>query len=419
MSGETATMLRFTSAVRGEVDAVDTTASTLTVLGQTVHVTSGTSFAGSRTSGSTTTPISQLSNVSVGDYVVVFGYLECASACGSSATSIVASLVYEPTTTGMYRVQGYVTNYSAGSFVINGLTVDFSSSGMSPTKCSSMNCVFSNGQFVSVRSSTMPTGTYSATSSTLALAATDIKVREEVPTFASGSTVTIEGPVSQLGTTGFVVRGITVDASSVASSLTGLANNQIVEVTGTISSSGTLVASAITVEQHATMMMMGPLDSASSGGFSVLGQSFGVTSDTRFVDWAQGVRPFNSTNFSTILKAGDQLIVSGYPTGGGNVATRVERIPTPSSPAAAVEGVVTADSASSDMLTIAGVSVSVSSTTHLFYAGAGSTPTLTGFFAAITPTTSVAAALGVPGSAAGTLTANNAAVLDSTARWED
>jgi uncharacterized protein DUF5666 len=417
--GQAATMLRITSAVRGEVDAVDTMGSTLTVLGQTVQVTSGTSFAGRRTSGSSTTPIAQLSNINVGDYVVVFGYLECAGTCGSSATSIVASLVYEPATASIYRVQGYVAGAGSTSFVINGLTVDISTSGASPTRCNTMNCAFSNGQFVAVRSTSKPTGAFVSGSSTLTLTADDIKLRQEAPTFAVGSTVTIEGPVRQLGSTGFVVRGISVDASNVLSSLTGLANNQIVEVTGTISSNGTLLATAITVERHATMTIMAPLDSASSGGLSVLGQSFGVNDDTRFVDWWQGVRPFNSSNFSTVLKAGDQLIVSGYPAAGGNVATRVERIPPPSSPTAAVEGVVSADSASSDTLTVAGVSVTVGSTTQLFYAGAGSTPSLPGFFAAITPNSSIAAAFGAPGSMMGTLGASDALVLNLGAYWGD
>ncbi len=417
--GGAATMLRFTSAVRGEVDAVDTMNSTLTVLGQTIQVTSGTSFAGGQASASSTTPVTQLSNINVGDYVVVFGYVECAGTCGSSDTSIVASLVYEPATASIYRVQGYVTGAGSTSFVINGLTVDILTSGASPTRCNTMNCAFSNGQFVSVRSTGKPTGAYVSGSSTLTLSADDIKLRQEAPTFAVGSTVTIEGPVRQLGSTGFVVRGIAVDASNVLSSLTGLANNQIVEVTGTIASNGTLLATAITVERHATMTIMGPLDSASSGGLSVLGQSFGVNDDTRFVDWWQGVRPFNSSNFSTVLKAGDQLIVSGYPAAGGNVATRVERIAPPSSPTAAVEGVVSADSASSDMLTVAGVSVTVGSSTQLFYAGAGSTPNLPGFFAAITPNSSIGAAIGAPGSMMGTISASDAAVLNLGAHWGD
>jgi len=420
-SGGSASMLRFTSAVRGEVDAVDTMMSTLTVLGQTVNITTGTSFAGNVSNGGTTSPVAQLSDVHVGDYVVVFGYLECAGSSCSGATDIVATLVDEPASVGKYRVQGYVSNYSSSSnsFTVNGLTVDIATMGTSPTVCNTMNCAFANGDFVSVRSPAAPTGTYAATGSTLTLNAGDVKLRPVAPTFAVGSTVTIEGPVTQLSGTGFVVRGIPVDASGVASSTMGLANNQIVEVTGTISSSGTLMATSIDVERHATFTLMGPVDSVSTAGFSVLGQSFTVASNARFVDWAHDVRPFNSTNFATVLMAGDQLIVSGYPSGSGNVATRIERIPTPSSPAVAVEGIVTSDSASADTVTVAGVTVTLNSSTRLFYLGAGAAPTLTGLFSAITPNTSVAAAFGTPGSMAGTMTAADVAVLRPDAHWED
>jgi len=420
-TGSMADRLRFTSAVKGEVDAVDAMNSTLTVLGQTVQVTSGTSFAGSKSSGSTTTAITQLSNISVGDYVVVFGFLECpTSGCSAGTNDIVGTLVYEPMTASNYRVQGYVTNYSAsaGSFMINGLTVDMTTTGAMPTACSTMNCVFANGDFVSVRSSTAPSGTFSTSASTLTLAATDVRLRSQVSSFAAGSTVTIEGPVTQLGASGFVVRGISVDASGVASMLAGLANNQIVEVTGTISASGSLVATAITVEKHATFTLMGALAATPTTTLSVLGQTFSVTSDTRFVDWAHGMRPFNSTNFATILMAGDQLVVSGYPSSGANVATRVERIPTPATPTAAVEAVVSADSPSSDTLTAAGITVTLSSTTQLFYQGANTTPSLAGFFAAITPNTTVAVAIGAPGSSPGTINAADAAALPPQARWE-
>jgi hypothetical protein len=419
-AGGSASMLRFTSAVRGEVDAVDTTMSTLTVLGQTVKITSGSSFAGNVSNGAAAAPVAQLSDIHVGDYVVAFGYLECTgSSCSSGATDIVATLVNEPASVGKYRVQGYVSNYSSSSnsFTINGLTVDIATMGTSPTVCNTMNCTFANGDFVSVRSTAAPTGTYSATASTLTLTASDIKLRPVAPTFAAGSTVTIEGPVTQLGGTSFVVRGIMVDASGLASSMMGLANNQIVEVTGTVSASGTLMATSIEVERHATFTLMGSLDSVSAGGLSVLGQSFTVASNTRFVDWAHGVRPFNATNFATVLMQGDQLIVSGYPSGSGNVATRVERIPTPSSPAAAVEGIVTSDSASADTMAVAGVTVTLNSSTRLFYLGAGAAPTLTGFFSAITPNTSVAAAFGTPGSTAGTITAADVALLRKDVDW--
>ena len=419
-SSGTATMLRFTSAVRGEIDAIDTMASTLTVLGQTVKITTGTSFTGNVGNSSAGSTPKQLSDVHVGDYAVVFGYQECSgSSCSSGATDIVATLVDEPASVGKYRVQGYVSNYSAStnSFKINGLTVDITTSGMSPTHCNTMNCAFANGDFVSVRSTSAPAGSFSA--GTLTLMADDVKLRPVAPTFAMGSTVTIEGPVTQLSGSSFVVRGIMVDGSGVASSMTGLANKQIVEVTGTISSTGTLVATSITVEQHATFLLAGAIDSVSTTGFSVLGQSFSVTSSTRFGDWAQDVRPFNSTNFSTVLKMGDEVIVGAYRSGSGNVATRVERIPTPNSPQAGVAGVVSADDASADTMTIAGITVTLNSSTKLFYPGSGSSPTLTGFFAAITPNSTVAAAYGAPGSMTGTVTAAVAAALPSNTHWED
>ena len=173
------------------------------------------------------------------------------------------------------------------------------------------------------------------------------------------------------------------------------------------------------MERFATFALMGALDSVSTTGFSVLGQPFSVTSNTRFVDWSKGMRPFNSSNFSTVLTGSDQVIVSGYPSGSGNVATRVERIPTPSSPKAGVEGVVSADSASADTMTVAGITVALNSNTKLFYSGAGSAPTLPGFFNAITTNTTVAAAFGVPGSGAGTITAADAAVLRLGSHWGD
>jgi hypothetical protein len=417
----TATRLRFTSAVRGEVDAVDTMAMTLTVLGQTVRITSGTSFAGNVGNTSTGSMPNQLRDIRVGDYVVVFGFLECTgSSCSSGATDVVATLVNEPASVGKYRVQGYVSNYSSStnSFQINGLTVDIATSGASPTQCNTMNCMFANGDFVSVRSKTAPTGSFSGGTLTLMMA-DDVKLRPVAPTFAAGSTVTIEGPVSDLSGSTFVVHGITVDGSGMASSMSGLANNQIVEVTGTISSSGTLMATSITVEQHATFLVMAAVDSVSTTGLSVLGQSFSVTSDTRFDDRSMDARPFNSTNFSTVLKAGDQVIVAAHPASSGNVATRVERIPTPSSPQAAVIGVVSMDSSSADTMTIDGITVTLNSSTKLFYQGAGSSPTLTGFFAAITPNTTIGAAFGMPGSMTGTITAADAAALTPATHWGD
>jgi hypothetical protein len=180
------------------------------------------------------------------------------------------------------------------------------------------------------------------------------------------------------------------------------------------------VATAITVERSATMMLMAPLDAApTTSTLSVLGQTFTVNGSTRFADWAQGVRPFNSGNFSTVLKVGDQLVVSGFTSATGNVATRVERIRTPATPVVAAEGIVTAENtgASPETFTVAGVTTSIGSSTTLFYPGAGRTPTEAGFFSAITLNTSVAVVVGTPGAQAGTINATSARLFNPGSRW--
>jgi hypothetical protein len=419
-SGPTANFVRFTSAVRGEVDTVDAASNTLTVLGQPVQVTGATSFAGSRTSGGTTTPITQLSNVNAGDYVVVYGYFQCTSTGTTcTAASIVATLIVEPGAAGPYRVEGYAQNVNAGanSFSINGLTVDYTTTGAGATVCTPAPCSVANGDFVAVRGPSAPT----STGGVLTLAAARIKGASQAPVLVVGTTISIEGPVSNYSASpfSFDVRGIPVDASGLSSTTIALANRDIVEVTGTVTASGTIVATAINVERHASFSVTAPMDadSATADTVTVLGQTFTVDNSTRFVDWAQGTRPFNLGNFASVLSVGDQLIVSGYATGTGNVATRVERIPTPATPTVGVEGLVTADSASADTLTIGGITATLTATTNLHYPSGGASPTLAGFFSAISVNSSVAWVFGTAGASAGTLTASNAAALPSNNQW--
>jgi len=420
-----ANLVRYTSAVRGEVDAVDTANSTLTVMGQTVQVSGATLFAGSKTVSGTTTSIAQLSDISVGDYVIVHGVLACTStgtgACSAGSnsdnTQVIASLVAEPGTPGFYRVAGYVENSAPGSFAINGLTVDYTTTGASATTCTPSPCAFANGDFVAVRSTTAP----ALASGVLTLAATSIKTTTQAPVLVAGTVVSLEGPVAQLNTSAntFAIRGVAIDGSALASTVATLTKGEIVEVSGTVSSSGTLVATTITAEPHATFSLTAPLDaeSASAGTITVLGQSFSVNNETRFVDRVANTRPFNLSNFATVLAVKDQLVVSGYTGANGSVATRVERIPTPATPTVAIEGVVSADTPASDTLSIGGITATLGSSTTLLYPAAGTTPTLAGFFAAVTVQSSVVAILGTAGSSAGTITATTALALPSSSEW--
>ena len=424
-----ANLVRFTSLVRGEVDALS--GSSLTVLGQNVETTAATSFAGSNAAGTAITSADGTSagSIKAGDYVVVYGYLMPCSGTGcaatTGATTIVATLIYEPGVAGVYRVEGTAENTTATSFTINGLTVDLSSTGASPTLCMPTPCAIANGNFVEVRSTSAPSA-----SSPLTLTAARVKTITQSPVLAPGASVSLEGPLTQLNGTTFVLRGVTVNFAGVSPAPT-LQNNQIVEVTGTVSTSaGTIDASAITVEQHATFTLTAPLSAESNGSaatpptsstLTVLGQVFTVNGATRFEDHAQNVRPFNLGNFDSVLQVGDQVQVSAYAGPGSTlVATRVERLRKPASASASVQGIVTTDAngASAATVTIAGViNANVPSAALLSYPGAGrGNGTLAGFIGAITANTSVVQIEGAPGTGS-TITATDARVLPSNSKW--
>ncbi len=418
--GQAASRVRFASVVRGEVDAVDVAASTLTVLGQTVMVSSATLFAGSSAAGGTSSAVTGLSSVSAGDYVVVYGAFQCkvaAASCASGGTTVLASLVDKPAVPGAYRVEGYAQNATATGFMINGLAVDLVASGSGATACTPSPCAIASGELVAVRSTAGPV----VAANVLTLTAQSARIARAAPVLVAGTAVSIEGPVAQINATAgtFSVRGIVVDGSALAATMGALTAGQVVTVTGTATASGTITATAIVVEQHATFAITAPLSaqSASAGTLTVLGQAFAVNSATRFVDRIGDTRPFNSGNFTTVLALQDTLIVSGYGGAAGNVATRVERIAAPPTPTVAVLGIASADSASAGTVTIGGITVTLGGSTTLDYSGAGSAPTLAGFFTAITVQSSVVGIVGTAGAAPATIDATRAIVMSSNCRW--
>jgi hypothetical protein len=93
------------------------------------------------------------------------------------------------------------------------------------------------------------------------------------------------------------------------------------------------------------------------------------------------------------------------------------RIATPSKPMVAVQGIVTGDSATADTVTIGGITAALGSSATLAYSGAGSGPTLAGFFAAIAVQSSVVAIVGTAGSGTGSIAVSSATVLPSTCLW--
>ena len=381
MSNPMASELHVHPLARGIVDASDNTASTLTVMGQTIQLTAATTFSDKRAcltaSTSPCTAIAGQSGLSVttgsgssataGNYVSVDGYLYDS---GSSApANIVATLVSihdAPTaSTGPgYKAEGVVTAASGSTVTIGGLNVDLSSA-----KCyvsgnwSASSCagVFSTGQVVSAYAAAAPM--LPATS----LTADAAVLRNKLPIETVGATVEMEGQVSSVSGSTFVIRGINVDASALASTSLPVVGDDV-RVSGTVAVGGTsITASAVTVVHAvatASYGFAGAMGGVAAGSaantyvLTMLGQSIAVNASTRLADLSvrgggrgdSSTNPFNIATFQTYLAASASrfLQVQTAADANGNLtALSVTIVPTnwffsSSSTAAGISGVVDA-----------------------------------------------------------------------------
>jgi hypothetical protein len=320
---------------RGPVDAADASASTVTVLGQTVQLTASTNYSDHRAcvaaasapcpavtgqSGLVATTGSGAAAVA-GSQVTVYGYLFDAGTPAASS-NIVATLVVvddaPSSTTGVnYQVEGLVTATSASGITIGGLTVDLSGASCrvrgATTPCAA---AFSVGQVVSAFSAAAPALPAST------LAASGARLRGKLVVETAGATVELEGKVASVSTTpaGFVLRGLTVNTSGL-SGATPPGVGDVVRVLGTVAADGqSVTASSVTVlhlarsatygfEGDASAVAAGPI--ADTWVLTLLGQDVTVSAGTRLSDRSvrgrrsdhSATNPFNITSFKDYLAA--------------------------------------------------------------------------------------------------------------------
>jgi hypothetical protein len=327
---------------RGYVDASDTTANTISVMGQTVSLDSGTLYSDHRAclgaSSNPCTAVTDVSGLSVtttaagattpGSYVSVDGYL-FSSAAGSA--QIVATLVSVHDTPNAsygaaFKAEGVVgattaTGATAG-VTIGALGVDLDNATCRvdghATACAG---AFAAGDVVSVFSATAPALPATAFNATIAIE------RKHLPVQTAGAAVEFDGRVSAstpaAGSTAatFVVRGVTVDTSALPAGTSLPAVGDLVRVTGTVSADGLSVAASAIKILHAARSVSyafaGDVTAVAAGTVSgtfnvtVLGQAIVVSSQTRLSDrqtwqWFNHdpqSNPFNITTFQTYLAA--------------------------------------------------------------------------------------------------------------------
>ncbi|WP_077038354.1 DUF5666 domain-containing protein [Pelomonas sp. KK5] len=353
---------------RGVVDASDTGASTLTVMGQTVQLSSATTFTDHRAcltdTASPCDAITGQSGLSVtagatpGSYVSVDGYLY-----GSGGAQIVATLVSIRDLPGagngypaVYKAEGVVTAVGATSITIGGLVADLSASNcFNGARRTSSACagLFAVGQVASVHGTAAPTGTS-------AFAAKVAILRDKLPVETAGAAVEIEGRVSTINGSTFSIRGFSVDASALPSAGLPVVGD-VVRVQGTVAAGGaTITASSISVIHAvatASYGFAGPVGAVAAGSaantytLTVLGQSIAVNASTRLADLSvrgghrgdSNSRPFNIATFRTYLaaSASQSVQVQTAADASGNL-TATSVVIVPATTVAMLSGVVDA-----------------------------------------------------------------------------
>ena len=355
-----AAQVDFNTSVQGPVAAADPVASTLTVLGQTVHVNPQTSLA----SDAGGTP--SFASFTPGTLVEVSGF---ANANGD----ITATRVELKTQVAAYLITGVASSVNSASYVfsLNGALVNFSGATLIGFP-GSQSVV--TGDVVQIASAPgRAVGALLATRVTLLTGATG----------GSGAHGAIDGDVTRFASpTDFDVDGthVTTNAQTVFQNGTAaqLAADIEIAAQGSFDATGTLVATTVQFAGSTPILVKGTVDAIdpTTGSLTVLGVEVMTNTATRFED--QSAAPVSPFNLGAVA-VGDFVEIHGSLTTANGVAavllTREE-------PGGETELRGPATNAAAPSLTLLGVSALTSSTTRFsnssenpitsaqFYAGA-------------------------------------------------
>ena len=333
----------------------------LTIMGQTVIVNASTSF------GAGITP-ADLTGLKVGDPIEVSGMADAGG-------NLAATRIARASATEALQVVGPISslNATAHTFMINGLSVDYSAATGSGVATGHP----ANGDSVVVSGTAFDSTATKLTALTVNLLGS--------PAVTSGGRVELEGLITtfssstsfSIGTTPVMTTAATVFKGGSASSL---ATNVRVEVGGTLNAGGVLVADVVQIQQIAAIELEGPVTAVDSANHlvTVLGVTVTADTTTRFEDRSSAnVQMFTLSN----VNVGDIVEIRGYenPIGSGKVqATRLERVPA-ANPAGSVLLRGAFSAATAPMFKILGIAVDATNATFGNVEG-GQAPTITTFF---------------------------------------
>lgn len=325
----TANSVAYDDDVKGQVTAVDATAGTLTVMGQSVTTDGNTRFGNA-------TGLSAL--VAGTDFVEVSGYRDANGAIRASRIEKIAA----PSSVEVTGAVATPIDTTAKTFRIGTLTVDYSAA----TTLNNFSTPAA-GQLVEARGS-LVNGV---------LKATRIDGRSSA-TLANGDPAKVEGVITRFASNSdFDVNGIKVTTTSSTQFPTGsgLALGTKVEAEGTVNASGVIAATKVEIEVSADGRVTSTVTAidAPNNRFSVFGVQGSVSAATSFEDKSQAnARPFNLS----LLRTGDYVEIRGAEAAaGGLTLSYVERRDL--RPEIELRGVAKNVNASAQTLQVLGVNV--------------------------------------------------------------
>ena len=297
----TASSVTFDDAVEGPVQAIDTGASTITVLGQLVLIDADTSFDDSISPAS-------IAGLAVDDIVEVSGFI-------LADGSISATRIELKPAGSEFEVTGVVTNLTATTFDINALTIDFSAAQLDNFP----NGTPEVGQRVEAKGMSLGAGGE--------LLATRVELKDANLGGNDGDLAEVEGFITRfVSATDFDVEGIPVTTTGSTAFVNGtsadLALNRKVEVEGSLNAAGVLVATEVELKLASFIRIEGRVDAVGAASVTIFGVVINTNAVTRFEDKSSAdLEIFNLSN----VNVGDYLETRGYEDATGVVATQVER----------------------------------------------------------------------------------------------
>ncbi len=293
--------------VQGPVSAIDTTAQTLTVLGQTVEVSADTSFEDDISPAS-------LLGVHVGDILEVSGMT-------AADGTIHATRLERKPAGSAFAVIGTAsaTNAAAMTLNINALVIDFAAATLTGFASGGP----ADGQLIAA------TGTVLEQNGALQAMQLQLLTNQDLHQDPMDE-AKVEGLITRfVSASDFDVSGHTVSTSSSTEfdggTAADLAVNLQVEVEGTIDANGVIQASKVHIGHPADVRLIAQVDAtdASGGTLTVLGTTVAVDSLTRFEDHgSQQLKTFGLSD----IKVGDWLEIRGTVGGAGSTSISAMRI---------------------------------------------------------------------------------------------